>query len=1140
MVRRYKHKNRKLTLRRRKIFIVPALLLLLAIGTAAIIKFPSSSAVSADGPTKRLIVQLAGSSEKLDDGSIAERDENEISAARQAFRDEIKQDSGYTEVVEEFDNLPVVIVDADAKGEQSLKASSAEAVIEDQPLRFTSVLDSPITAIDGSPVNGFSDGSTYYDGTGQAIVIIDTGVDKNHPALTGKVIAEACFGVNSTDDDGNVVESLCPGGADSSSAIDSGMECVLDGCGHGTLVAGAAVMDYTNLNVDADTYAARGVASGAKIIAIKVASQYTPVVDDGSVCTLGDTPCAVPMLSSVLSALQYVYTNYNKTDVFPVLPKAVNLSLGGDAYGNTTSECSTSAGSTSYNSFNTAMSNLSSRSIATLVAAGNEGYNDKIAFPACVANAIAVAATDNTGSAITSYSNDGALVKLLAPGGDSGNLQFLPEAGTSDYVGAAGTSMATPMAAGAYAVVREKFPTATVAQITSLLQSTGATVDSRKLIQLDAALGYYENNPVAQPTVAINTFNGPSSTLYKDSFANFTGSASATFTTGVNGVSNSGPNCTLGPNGGTVSPASSFSSYIRVKDTTNFALSCQSSSSYMGITKTASDSEQWPVTAIDAPTSGSNDESDVLPDPTTDQGTVNTAPDSGPTEGGNELLITIPEDDYSSNFLSAATATFSLRGHGACVIDSSGELKCWGSGTGHSTPTKMFYGEIPENAHLQAIASSHVATCVLVDGDVYCWNSGSNMNFVNLSSNGSYPRLVSGGQLPIDAKFQLIAAGSTNDYACGVSSNEIYCWSPSTTSSFNPQHIDKGVISGSATITSIAVGNGHRCVIADGSAYCWGSNNGGQLGDGTTTNSTTPVAVQNGAIPNSLIMTAISAASVYNASGHTCAIMSNNKAYCWGHNEEGQLGDGTTTNSSVPVQVAMSGDSAIPVNGTFQSINAAGETDSGKNYSCAIVDNEAYCWGSNRSYGQLGIGVIGEDYPYPQKVVIGGDSDIPADAKFNYILSGESNVCAIATSDGQNLPYCWGEYNTLFPETGNKAYPTAISNIIVENMYGVRLGDQACIDVVIVSNTEISCTVPPHAAGTVDVVVRAGNVYTKLQDGYTYVGAAVAPTPLPSVPNTSLLSILNGDGARAALAGVVLIAAVTLAISKFKKRYGRS
>jgi len=99
------------------------------------------------------------------------------------------------------------------------------------------------------------------------------------------------------------------------------------------------------------------------------------------------------------------------------------------------------------------------------------------------------------------------------------------------------------------------------------------------------------------------------------------------------------------------------------------------------------------------------------------------------------------------------------------------------------------------------------------------------------------------------------------------------------------------------TFTAVTAGDAHTCgVTAAGAAYCWGYNSSGQLGDGTTTNRLSPMLVK---APAGVSFAALTAGRL-----HTCGVTAAGTAYCWGGNGFGQLGDGSTTNRLTPVLVA--------------------------------------------------------------------------------------------------------------------------------------------------------------------------------------------------------------------------------------------
>lgn len=150
-------------------------------------------------------------------------------------------------------------------------------------------------------------------------------------------------------------------------------------------------------------------------------------------------------------------------------------------------------------------------------------------------------------------------------------------------------------------------------------------------------------------------------------------------------------------------------------------------------------------------------------------------------------------------------------------------------------------------------------------------------------------------------------------------------------------------VGGGHVFTRLHSGGTHTCgLTATHETWCWGDNASGQLGDGTTTSGGPPVLVSGG-----LAFSVVATGTRPNSGGrsHTCAITLTATAYCWGLNEFGQLGDGTTTDRLVPTPVLT--------NEVFVAIGA------GDNFTCAMTpDQRVFCWGSNAN-GELGTGTAG-------------------------------------------------------------------------------------------------------------------------------------------------------------------------------------
>jgi alpha-tubulin suppressor-like RCC1 family protein len=181
-------------------------------------------------------------------------------------------------------------------------------------------------------------------------------------------------------------------------------------------------------------------------------------------------------------------------------------------------------------------------------------------------------------------------------------------------------------------------------------------------------------------------------------------------------------------------------------------------------------------------------------------------------------------------------------------------------------------------------------------------------------------------------------------------------------------------------------------LLAGGTVRCWGQNLYGELGDGTTASSDVPVGV-----------TGIGDAVAISTSGqHACAVLASGGVACWGRNNHGQLGDGSHRNSATPVQVAGMPNAAMIAAAPF-------------GYTCAVArSGSVYCWGHNPK-NQLGDGL----YPAGSAVPVRALGITNAVA----VTAGKGHACALLAGGGAD---CWGydDYGQL----GDGVGPPAISN----------------------------------------------------------------------------------------------------------------
>jgi alpha-tubulin suppressor-like RCC1 family protein len=344
---------------------------------------------------------------------------------------------------------------------------------------------------------------------------------------------------------------------------------------------------------------------------------------------------------------------------------------------------------------------------------------------------------------------------------------------------------------------------------------------------------------------------------------------------------------------------------------------------------------------------------------------------------------------------------------------------------------------------------------------------------INTLGNDSASSAASNAVTPLPSPI-----GAGFEHTCAVlTGGSMKCWGANgagelgngTTSDHESTPVPVTGLTGASTMSG---GMDHSCALmTNGTVQCWGHNNVGQLGNGTAADSSTPVSVTG--------ITTATAISV--GHDHTCVVLTGATIKCWGKNVVGQLGNGSTLNSSTPV--------------TVSGITNATTVSAGSLATCALLtDTTVKCWGSN-TFGQLGNGSAANVNALTPVAVTGLTG-------VNAITTGASHVCALVANGAAK---CWG--NNLYGQLGNGTTTDAFTPVSVTGFSGASaISNGGAFTCALLADSSVKCWglngfgqlgngTTNNGATTIPVSVTGLTGATAITTGEYYACVLTAPGP---------------------------------------------
>ncbi len=361
-----------------------------------------------------------------------------------------------------------------------------------------------------------------------------------------------------------------------------------------------------------------------------------------------------------------------------------------------------------------------------------------------------------------------------------------------------------------------------------------------------------------------------------------------------------------------------------------------------------------------------------------------------------EAGLRAPRADRSGEWAAVAVGTWH-----SCAIRVNGTLWCWGAnksgelGTGGDKTPQFAPVKVGTRADWVSVMAGHNSGCAIpTDGTLWCWGRGDHGQL----GDGQTAIVRAPEQIGSETDWSAVSGSNggvgyyTDAHTCGLRiDGTAWCWGQNDLGQVGngtkTDQLTPAQVGASRSWTSVSAGNNASCgTRLNGSLWCWGS---GDLGNGATETQLTPVRIGSGSTWE----------SVSAGGDHICATQVDGTLWCWGSNSVGGLGDGTITDRLFPTQVGTS--------------TSWASVSSGSASTCAVkLGGTAWCWGWNGD-GQLGIG-SNEDSLVPVKVV-SGPNQWSSNVVTRYV-----HACGLGAD---HTLWCWGhnQYGEVGSPTGRHA-----------------------------------------------------------------------------------------------------------------------